>query len=97
MSILTPTEKRAIFCSMFDMRFRLRELLAKKGITTAYGLHKAALNHLSMTTCYRLMDTERELVGLELDTIAVLCDLLEVTPDKLLDHKPKKLTPKEAA
>ena len=85
---------------MLDMRLRLRELLQKQGITTAYGLHKAALGNISMTTAVRLMkaaEANKKPVALELDTIAILCDLFGVTPDKLLEHKPRPLKPKEAA
>lgn len=82
---------------MFDMRLRLKELMHERGITTAYGLRKASLNNLSMTTCHRLVSGDKPIVGLEFETMRILCDLFGVTPDKLLEHKPKPLKPKEAA
>lgn len=82
---------------MLDMRFRLKDLMAahKPPIKSAYRLAQLSKGHISATNAHRLVNGE--IVALELDTIAVLCDLFGVTPDQLLEHKPRPLKPKEAA
>ena len=82
---------------MLVMRFRLKELMAAHTppIRSAYHLAQLSKGHISPTNAHRLVNGKP--VALELATLAVLCDLLGVHPNDLLEHEPKPLRPKKVA
>lgn len=76
---------------MLDMRLRLPELMAAKGIGTAYALSKASKGALTITTAQRLIDAAGHPKRIALETLDTLCDVLDVSPAELFERdKPKR-------
>jgi DNA-binding Xre family transcriptional regulator len=71
---------------MLAMRLRLPELMAAKGLATAYQLAKASAGRISMTNAYRLVDTEGRTERIDMATLEVLCDVFNVGPGELLER-----------
>lgn len=74
------------------MRLRLPELMAAKGITTAYQLAKASNGRLTQTTAQRLVKANGHPDAIQFRVLDVLCDVLGVEPSELLerDKKPRR-------
>jgi len=72
------------------INFRLKEVLALKGIT-AYRI--ASMANLSVPTAYRLARAST-LRRLDMGTLERLCDALDVEPGELLQRVPKKSSKK---
>lgn len=68
------------------IRFRLKELLEERG-WTAYRL--AQESGLTVPAAYRLASADSTLRRLDLDTLDVLCRVLDVTPGELLEYRPR--------
>lgn len=76
---------------MLDMRFRLPELMRARGIPTAYALTKASKGAIPITTAHRLVTADGHPKRVDLATLDVLCDVLEVSPGELFERdKPRK-------
>jgi DNA-binding Xre family transcriptional regulator len=71
------------------LRLRVNELLAKRGLT-AYALSKASDGRISMTTAYRLRDTDGELDTFNSEMLEALCDVLGVEIKELIERVPEK-------
>lgn len=71
---------------MFDMRLRLRELMArqKPPIETAYGLAKASGGAINQTTAQRLLSEKKPPKGVDFSTLDALCATLKCKPSELL-------------
>jgi putative transcriptional regulator len=64
------------------VRLRVSELLKERGMTAADLAKKAGLNH---NTALALVRDAYDRIGK--DTIAKVCDALEVTPGELFDYQ----------
>ncbi len=71
------------------MRLRIPELL-KAADLTAYGLHKASDERISLSTAFRLVREEGRLKMFDGSILEALCDTLSVEPGDLFERdKPK--------
>lgn len=76
---------------MLDMRFRLPELMAERGIRNAYQLAKESRGALNTTTAQRLVSADGHPVRVELRILDILCDVLNVSPAELFERdKPRR-------
>jgi hypothetical protein len=74
---------------MFDMRLRLPELMAARGIETAYRLHHASGGRISMTNAHHLVASEGRPTRIALTTLQVLADMFGVKDmNQLWDSEP---------
>lgn len=71
---------------MWDMRIRLRELMAKHKppITSAYHLAKVSGGSINQTTAQRLLSEKKPPKGVDFSTLDALCDTLKCKPSELL-------------
>jgi len=69
------------------IRFRLREILARRGVT-AYRLAKDT--GLALTTVYRMTSTRGRPGVLEWGTLERICEYLDIQPSELLERAPQK-------
>jgi|WetSurMetagenome_2_1015567.scaffolds.fasta_scaffold1789727_1 putative transcriptional regulator len=67
------------------VRLRVSEILTQRGMTAADLARKAGLNH---NTALALMRNAYDRIGME--TIARVCDALEVTPGELFFYEKDK-------
>lgn len=75
---------------MLDMRLRVSELMAQRGLATAYQLSKASNGRISMTKAYRLVESGGRPERVELDTLEALCETFNVGPGELLERDKRK-------
>jgi DNA-binding Xre family transcriptional regulator len=75
---------------MIDMRLRVTELMAQRGLATAYQLSKASKGRISMTKAYRLVESAGRPERIELDTLEALCETFNVGPGELLEREKKR-------
>lgn len=80
---------------MIDMRFRLPDLMAARGLRTAYALMKASNGSIPMTTANRLVLAKERPKRIDMDTLDALCDLFGIEPGELFERdtpapKPKR-------
>jgi DNA-binding Xre family transcriptional regulator len=75
---------------MLDMRLRLAELMAQRGLTTAYQLAKASRGRISQMKAYRLVESAGRPTRIELATLDALCDTLDVGPGELLERDKRR-------
>lgn len=75
---------------MLDMRFRLPELMAERGIRSAYHLEQVAARRLSLSTCNRLVDAGHELKRIDVRTLQALCDVFDVDTNAILERDKAK-------
>ena len=67
------------------MRLRLPELLKTNGLT-AYALAKQSDGRISTSLAYRLAKSHGVFGSVRPQTLAALCDVLEVEPGKLFER-----------
>ena len=71
---------------MMKVRLIVKEVAEKKGISNPFMLSsKSGLNY---AICYKLWHEKQQRIDLK--TIAVLCEALEVKPGNLFDYKRDK-------
>lgn len=72
---------------MWDMRLRLRELMArqKPPIKSAYELAKRSGGAINTTTAQRLLSEKRPPKGVEFATLDAICATLNCKPSQLLE------------
>jgi len=75
---------------MFDMRLRLPELMAARGIKTAYALSTRSRGALPISTAHRLVKADGHPDRIDLATLDVLCDVLDVPPTELFERDPRR-------
>jgi DNA-binding Xre family transcriptional regulator len=83
---------------MLDYEWRLRALLAEKGIFNAQALRPELERYglgLSATQVWRIVTGKPERLNLRL--LMVLCDLLECTPNDLIRPVEESINPAKAA
>lgn len=71
------------------MRFRLAELMEKRGLKTAYALAKASHGTIPITTANRLVVAQGRPKRIDLETLEALCAVLDVDPGELFEREPK--------
>jgi DNA-binding Xre family transcriptional regulator len=76
------------------MRLKLPELMEKRGIKTAYRLFQACDGRISISNAHNLVASEGRPTRIALATLQVLCDVLDVTPNELLESEPADARPK---
>lgn len=67
------------------MRIRINELLASRGMTP-YALAKASRGRISMSTAYRLKESEGRLETYAAEMLEAMCEIFEVGPGDLLER-----------
>ncbi len=73
---------------MMKVRLIIKDVAEKKGILNPFMLSsKSGLNY---AICYKLWHEKQQRIDLK--TIAVLCEALEVKPGNLFDYKKEKDT-----
>jgi DNA-binding Xre family transcriptional regulator len=70
------------------LRVRIPELLEARGMTP-YALAKASAGRISMSTAYRLRDSEGRLETYAADLLEALSDVLGVPIGELLEREPE--------
>jgi DNA-binding Xre family transcriptional regulator len=75
---------------MFDMRLRLPDLMAERGVRTAYALAKASRGAIPITTAARLVEANGRPKRIDLATLDALCDVFGVGPGDLLEREKKR-------
>jgi hypothetical protein len=63
---------------MFDVRFKLPELMEKRGLKNAYALMKASKGALTITTAMRLVEAGENPKRLDMKTLDTLCAIFEL-------------------
>jgi len=72
-----------------DMRLRIPELLAEKGVT-AYAVARDSNERISISTIYRLTKSKGRLETYSSHLMEALCDVLDVSPGELLERDKKR-------
>jgi DNA-binding Xre family transcriptional regulator len=81
----------AYVCSMFGVKFNLRDLAKTKGIKTPYSLAKATRFDIPISTAARLMNEEKPPTRIDFRTLDILCTVLDIGVAELLEpQKPKR-------
>ena len=73
---------------MFDMRLRLREIMAnhKPPVTSAYKLAQISNGTINTTTAQRLLSEKKPPKGIDFSTLDAICDTLGCKPSQLLER-----------
>ena len=75
---------------MLDMRLTLPELMAARGLKTAYSLERYAKGALTMSSAHRLVKAAGKPKRVDLATLDALCDVFGVEPGELWERDTKK-------
>lgn len=71
---------------MLDMRLRLPELMARRGMT-AYQVSKASAGRISRSAAYRVVRMNGKLDNFDAEMLEALCDVFGVGPGELLERE----------
>lgn len=90
MPTIAYTRFRDYASSMLDMRLRLPDLMAARGMHTAYALAKASRGEIPITTAARLVESGGRPKRIDMATLDALCDVFGVGPGDLLEREKKR-------
>ena len=81
-----------------DIRLRVEEMARRRGfIVNRPGPNRGKVNRIritrqgdiSPTTLHKYLSQPEAVVGIELETLAKLCELFQCTPNDILEYKPE--------